>query len=147
MCDTQAQDGGYQMDTKPNRQIVATSFAGGVTGTVFPWMLGTSHGGFLHTMLHSGLSFMVSHMAFVFATKPMKTSAQGMPQEAYGARWSAVGPVTIPGLQFSSHLAAGVVGQMIVMYFLGNHSMYHLLVAAGSSTVGLQGALQMGLGG
>ena len=141
------QEGGYQMDTKSNRDIVVTSLAGGVTGTVFPWMLGTSHGGFVHTMLHSGLSFMVSHMAFVFATMQVKSKAMGMQQEAYGARWTAVGPANIPGLQFSSHWAAGVLGQMIVMYFLGNHSMYSLLVAAGSSTLGLQGALQIVSGG
>jgi len=141
------QEGGYQVNSPANRQVVVTSLAGGVTGTVFPWMLGTSHGGFVHTMLHSGLSFMVSHMAFVFATMRAERQITGTQHEAYGTTWSSLGPANIKGLQFSTHLAAGVLGQMIVMYFLGNHSVYSLLVAAGSSTVGLQGALQMGLGG
>ena len=132
---------------KNSRQVVSTSLAGGVTGTVFPWFLGSSHGGFLHTMLHSGLSFMVSHMAFVFATMGMERQITGTPHKAYGTTWSSLGPTGIKGLQFSTHLGAGVLGQMIVMYFLGNHSVYSLLVAAGSSTLGLQGALQMGWGG
>ena len=141
------QEGVMQLNSRDNQQIVGTSFAGGVTGTVFPWMLGTSHGGFLHTMLHSGLSFMVSHMAFVFATMNMESKAMGQQHDAYGTRWTSVGPSGIKGLQFSTHLGAGVLGQMIVMYFLGNHSVYSLLVAAGSSTVGLQAALQMKWGG
>ena len=136
-----------QLNTQANRQVVVTSLTGGVTGTVFPWMLGTSHGGFVHTMLHSGLSFMVSHMAFVFATMGWERKAMGQQQEAYGTLWTSVGPSNIKGLQFSTHLGAGVLGQMIVMYFLGNHSLYSLLVAAGSSTVGLQAALQMKWGG
>ena len=141
------QEGGYQFNTSANRAVVTTSLAGGVTGTVFPWMLGTSHGGFVHTMLHSGLSFMVSHMAFVFATMGWERKAMGVQQEAYGTLWTSVGPQNIKGLQFSTHLGAGVLGQMIVMFFLGNHSVYSLLVAAGSSTVGLQAALQMKWGG
>ena len=135
------------MNTSSNRQVALTSLVGGVTGTVFPWVLGTSHGGFVHTMLHSGLSFMVSHMAFVFGTMAMERETMGTPQKAYGTRWSSIGPANIKGLQFSTHLGAGVLGQMIVMYFLGNHSVYSLLVAAGSSTVGLQAALQMKWGG
>ena len=135
------------MNSQANRQVVVTSLAGGVTGTVFPWMLGTSHGGFVHTMLHSGLSFMVSHMAFVYGTMGMEREIMGTRHDAYGTRWSSIGPANIKGLQFSTHLGAGVLGQMIVMYFLGNHSIYSLLVAAGSSTVGLQGALQMNWGG
>ena len=135
------------MNSQANQQVVVMSLAGGVTGTVFPWMLGTSHSRFVHTMLHSGLSFMVSHMAFVYGTMGMEREIMGTRHDAYGTRWSSIGPANIKGLQFSTHLGAGVLGQMIVMYFLGNHSIYSLLVAAGSSTVGLQGALQMGLGG